>query len=73
MTRFVRFALLACLALSLLLLAAEPAFAGVGDFLRGLARRDRVIQVCVVVACLALFILLKKFDGGSSAGPEGPA
>jgi hypothetical protein len=34
---------------------------GVSSFLSGLTNRTRVIQVCVVVMCLALFILLKKF------------
>lgn len=53
--------LIACLAVFVLLLGADLAFAGMSDFFSGLARRDRVIQVCVVVACLALFILMKKF------------
>jgi hypothetical protein len=50
------------LALLLLLVCAEPAVAGISGYFTGLARRDRVIQVCVVVALLALFILMKKFS-----------
>jgi hypothetical protein len=61
MTQFFHFLLFACLAALVLFFSAEPAFAGVSDFLRGMARRDRVIQVCVVAMCLALFILMKKF------------
>jgi hypothetical protein len=34
-------------------------------FLSGLSRRDRVVQVCVAVMCLALFILCKKFSEDS--------
>jgi hypothetical protein len=30
-------------------------------FFTGLETRSRVVQVCVVVMCLALFILMKKF------------
>jgi len=65
MTHFTHVLLFACLAVLLLLFSAEPAFAGLGAFFSGLARRDRVIQVCVVVMCLALFILMKKFGHGS--------
>ena len=66
MTRLFRFLPVACLALSLLFLSAQPAFAGISEFIAGLAQRERVIQICVVVACLALFILLKKFGPPSS-------
>src|SRR5262249_39022173 len=61
MTQFIHVCLFACLALLVLLFCAEPAFAGIGAFFSGLARRDRVIQICAPVACLGLFILMKKF------------
>jgi hypothetical protein len=61
MTQLIHVLLFACLAVLLLLLSAEPAFAGISSFFSGLARRDRVIQVSAVVMCLALFILMKKF------------
>lgn len=56
----------AILALLILLLFAEPAqaatFAGVSDFFRSFARRDRVIQLCVVAMLIGLFVMLKKFN-----------
>ncbi len=52
--------------------AAEPALLGwVGSapvrpplavWYSELARRDRVIQVCVVVGAIALFVIMKKLD-----------
>jgi hypothetical protein len=44
-----------------LLLVAAPAEAGIGSWLSGLATRSRVIQVCIFVMCVALFIMMKKF------------
>lgn len=73
---------MACLVLVLLLVlptpvfAAEPSpspiFAGwfskaFNKLFEGLATRSRVIQVCVVTMCLALFILMKKF---ADVGPR---
>ena len=60
MTQTPRLFLFACLALLLLLLGAEQALAGMSGFVSSLARRDRVVQICVVTACLALFIIMKK-------------
>jgi hypothetical protein len=34
---------------------------GLGRFFTGVGSRSRVVQVCVVVMCLALFILMKKW------------
>lgn len=48
-------------ALFALLLLADPATAGLGSYLSGLATRSRVIQVCMVTMILALFIMIKKF------------
>jgi hypothetical protein len=61
MTRPFHLLLFACLAVLVLLLCAEPAFAGLSGFFSGLTRRDRIVQICAVVMCLALFILMKKF------------
>ena len=61
MTQPLHLLLFAFLALLALFACAEPALAGFSDITSSLARRDRVIQVCVIVACLALFILMKKF------------
>ncbi len=36
-------------------------------FFSGLNRRDRVVQFCAIVMCLALFILMKKFDARNFA------
>jgi hypothetical protein len=63
-----------CCLLALLLLAfpspaqaadpGRPPFASwITRHFSGLATRSRVVQVCVVSMCLALFILMKKFDG----------
>jgi hypothetical protein len=41
----------------------------IGKMFKGLNNRTRVVQLCVVVMCGALFILMKKFDGTSP--PEG--
>jgi len=49
-------------ALLALLLLADPAAAGVGAWLSGLATRSRVIQVCMVTMLLALFVMIKKFS-----------
>jgi len=49
------------LALALVAATAEPAFAGIGSWLSGLATQSRVIQICIVTLCLALFIMMKKF------------
>lgn len=51
---------------------ASPVFAGwfsksITKAFEGLATRSRVIQVCVVTMCLALFILMKKF---ADVGPR---
>jgi hypothetical protein len=40
----------------------DPLFAG---FFSGLASRARVVQVCVVAMCIALFVIMKKFDEGN--------
>ncbi len=53
--------LLLC-ALAIVLLLPDPAAAGIGAWLSGLATRSRVIQVCMVVMLLALFIMMKKFS-----------
>jgi hypothetical protein len=50
----------------------SPVFAGwfskmFSKVFEGLATRSRVIQVCVVTMCLALFILMKKF---ADVGPR---
>jgi hypothetical protein len=42
-------------------LAAGDGFS-ISSFLSGLSRRERVVQFCFGVMCLALFILCKKFD-----------
>jgi hypothetical protein len=44
--------------------------AGISKYLQGLATRERVIQICVIVMCLALFILMKKFTDDSSRSQE---
>lgn len=62
-----------CLVLIFLLLAVSPVcaadpfadpsplFAGwFSQFLSTLGTRSRVVQVCIVTMCLALFILMKK-------------
>lgn len=51
----------AFLSVLLLFLLPDVVHAGISEYFSGLARRDRVIQVCVVVMCLALAILMKKF------------
>ena len=48
-------------ALGCLLLLAGPSFAAFGWF-SGVLTQSRVIQICIVTACIALFIMLKKFD-----------
>ena len=48
-------------ALVMLLVLALPAEAGWTSWLSGFANRSRVIQVCIAVMILALFIMLKKF------------
>ncbi|MFQ3593612.1 MAG: hypothetical protein SNJ82_10585 [Gemmataceae bacterium] len=53
--------LLVCCALALLLVLALPVEAGWRDWLSGFANRSRVIQICIAVMLLALFIMLKKF------------
>jgi hypothetical protein len=45
----------------ILFLLPDVAQAGISQYFAGLGRRDRVIQVCVIVMCLALAILMKKF------------
>ena len=41
---------------------SSPVFAGwISNIQASLATRTRVIQVCFVAMCLALFILMKKF------------
>jgi hypothetical protein len=52
--------------------SSSPVFAGwfskmFNRLFEGLATRSRVIQVCVVTMCLALFILMKKF---ADVGPR---
>ncbi|MFO0846188.1 MAG: hypothetical protein U0797_28060 [Gemmataceae bacterium] len=52
--------------------SSSPVFAGwfsktITKAFEGLATRSRVIQVCVVTMCLALFILMKKF---ADVGPR---
>jgi hypothetical protein len=42
---------------------AEGGFS-VKGFLSGLGSRARVVQLCVVTMCLALFILMRKFTAG---------
>lgn len=43
--------------------AADPVFGGwFSAFLSSINNRTRIIQVCVVTMCLALFILMKKFS-----------
>jgi hypothetical protein len=37
-----------------------PRAAGIGSYISGLNNRTRVVQFCVIVMCLALFILMKK-------------
>ncbi|MGL4550828.1 MAG: hypothetical protein ACRC33_06545 [Gemmataceae bacterium] len=49
-------------AIAAVLLLADPAWAGVGAWLGGLANRSRVIQVCMVVMLFALFVMMKKFS-----------
>jgi hypothetical protein len=44
-----------------LVAAGDDSFS-VRKFLSGLNRRERVVQLCVGVMCLALFILCKKFS-----------
>lgn len=58
MDRLLFYALLACL---LLFLLPECALAGPGAWLSGFANRSRVIQICIVVAAVALFVIMKKF------------
>ena len=43
-------------------LPAVHAAWSIRGFFTGVNSRARVIQVCIVFACLGLFILLKKFD-----------
>jgi hypothetical protein len=76
-----RHGLLAAGALLLLLLLAQTAWASpdgslcwaegggfsVRAFFSGLGARSRVIHLCIVVMCIALFILMKKFHDGDSA------
>jgi hypothetical protein len=38
-------------------------------YLTGVSGRTHVIRICFVTMCLALFILMKKFDGGDG-GPR---
>jgi hypothetical protein len=48
-------------------------FGSVSEFFAGLGSRARIIQVSIVIMCLALFILLKKFAepmGGADRGPS---
>jgi hypothetical protein len=45
-----------------LLASSDDNSFSVKKFLSGLNRRERVVQVCVCVMCLALFILCKKFS-----------
>jgi hypothetical protein len=33
-----------------------------GKFLSGAGSRTRVVQICVVVMCIALFIMIRKFN-----------
>lgn len=41
----------------------SPLFAGwFSKYFSGLATRSRVVQICVVTMCVALFILMKKFS-----------
>lgn len=47
---------------------AAPALLAEGfsikGFFSGMGSRTRVVQLCVVVMCLALFIMMRKFTGG---------
>jgi hypothetical protein len=47
-----------------LLASCDDGFS-IRKFMSGLNRRDRVVQLCVGVMCLALFILCKKFNDES--------
>jgi hypothetical protein len=38
----------------------EPRAAGLGTYFSGLNNRTRIVQFCVIVMCIALFILMKK-------------
>ena len=50
--------------------ACDPLFAG---FLSGLSGRGRAIQISIVLMCVALFILIKKFaEAGPVRGPSSP-
>jgi hypothetical protein len=40
--------------------AAAPALPPLAAWYSELARRDRVVQVCVVVGAIALFVIMKK-------------
>jgi hypothetical protein len=52
------------------LVAAAPAPAllaegfSIKGFFSGMGSRTRVVQLCVVAMCLALFIMMRKFTGG---------
>ncbi|MFO0876058.1 MAG: hypothetical protein U0840_01695 [Gemmataceae bacterium] len=63
-----------CLALTIWLVAASPVAAAdflsppdslfaawYSNFVSSLGTRSRVVQVCIVTMCVALFILMKKF------------
>jgi hypothetical protein len=51
--------------------SAAPVFAdneySITRFLKSISNRNRVVQLCVVCMLLALFIIIKKLDGGTVA------
>ena len=51
--------------------SAAPVFAesdySFTRFLKSISNRNRVVQLCVVCMLLALFIIIKKLDGGTAA------
>lgn len=48
---------------SLVCSSVDPVYAklSISKYFQGLATRSRVIQICVVAMCLALFIIMKKW------------
>ncbi len=48
--------------------AAGPPVAWLGGYLPSVVSRSNVVRICIVIAAIALFIMLKKLDASEDKG-----